>query len=139
MYGPERLRATAGTNPESDAGTVEAERPEEFEELNDSVQECSRLEDRTPEKLTMLWTHAVLLFQTLASDGKSRKAKRVVLNFLFSRLPDLAATAEAYRPVAAETPGPWAIVQCTEGGRLLPKERIAELVWAEARKVLYNP
>ena len=51
----------------------------------------------------------------------------------------LAATAQAYRQVAAETPGPWAIVQCTEGGRLLPKERIAELVWAEARKVLYNP
>ena len=50
----------------------------------------------------------------------------------------LEATAAAYRQVAAETPGPWAVVQCAEGGRLLAPERIAELVWAEARKVLYN-
>ncbi len=41
----------------------------------------------------------------------------------------LRATAEAYRQVAAMTPGPWAVVQCAKAGRMLPPERIAESVW----------
>jgi len=50
----------------------------------------------------------------------------------------LQATAEAYRQVAAETPGLWAVVQCAGGGRMLPPERINEALWDEARGVLYN-
>jgi len=50
----------------------------------------------------------------------------------------LRATAAAYREVAQTTPGPWAVVQCTEDGTMLPPEEIAEAVWAEARQVLYN-
>jgi len=50
----------------------------------------------------------------------------------------LRATADAYRQVAAETPGPWAVVQCAEGGRMLPPERISDAVWDAARNVLYN-
>jgi dTMP kinase len=50
----------------------------------------------------------------------------------------LRTTAETYRQVAAETPGPWAVVDCAEGDRLLSAERIAEKVWANVQQVLYN-
>ena len=41
----------------------------------------------------------------------------------------LAATAAAYRQIAAERRGRWAVVGCTEAGSLLPPEAIAESVW----------
>ncbi len=50
----------------------------------------------------------------------------------------LRATAGAYREVADRTPGPWAIVQCAEGGRMLPPDRISDAVWDAARRVVYN-
>jgi dTMP kinase len=50
----------------------------------------------------------------------------------------LRATAAAYREVAARTPGPWAVVQCAEGGRMLPADRISAALWDEVRGVLYN-
>ncbi len=50
----------------------------------------------------------------------------------------LRETADAYRQVAAGTPGPWAVVPCAEGGRMLPPERIGESVWDAVRKLVYN-
>lgn len=48
----------------------------------------------------------------------------------------LRATCETYRQVAEETPGPWAVVECAEGGAVLPPERIADRVWAHVKEIV---
>lgn len=48
----------------------------------------------------------------------------------------LQATAAAYRQVAGETSGPWAVIACWHGGAVLPRDEIAGKVWAEVRKML---
>ena len=50
----------------------------------------------------------------------------------------LRATSQTYRQVAAETPGPWTIIPCAENGAIREPERIAEDVWSEVRRALYN-
>jgi len=50
----------------------------------------------------------------------------------------LEATAAIYRRLAQEGAGRWLTVQCLEGDRLLPPDRIADRAWAEAQAILYN-
>jgi dTMP kinase len=48
----------------------------------------------------------------------------------------LAATALAYREVAARSDCPWAVVSCASQGAVRPVSDIAQDVWAEVSRVL---
>lgn len=50
----------------------------------------------------------------------------------------LEATAAAYREIAASGAGRWAVIRCVDDGELLPRETIADSVWAEVHPILYN-
>ncbi len=48
----------------------------------------------------------------------------------------LAATAAAYRALAAARPAEWTVIACSEGGAVLPREAIAERVWDAVLRIL---
>jgi dTMP kinase len=51
----------------------------------------------------------------------------------------LDATARAYRELAElEAGGAWAVVECCGGDSMRPPEQIADLVWAEVSRMMYN-
>jgi dTMP kinase len=48
----------------------------------------------------------------------------------------LESTAEAYRQMAREAPGAWAVINCAPNESLLSPTKISDAVWAEARRIL---